>query len=196
APSCARTSPAAPSTSRPGSACAGAWPRSSGSSPTRPPPISSSLRRAPRRGRRIGEQVEGHAGCRKRRRRRQSRPGREGGPVSDTAPSPADSRNPPLPQLVTELWDLIVAYFKQETVVPLRQLGRWIAFGILGALLLGVGVLLLAMAGLRALQEETGTTFTGNLSWIPYMILFAALLVGGAITWKARGARRRRKASS
>jgi len=116
--------------------------------------------------------------------------------VSDPAPSPADSRNPPLPQLVTELWDLIVAYFKQETVVPLQQLGRWIAFGILGALLLGGGVVLLAMAGLRALQEETGTTFTGNLSWIPYMILFVALVAGGAITWKARGVRRWRKASS
>jgi hypothetical protein len=115
--------------------------------------------------------------------------------VSDPAPSPADTRNPPLPQLVTELWELIVAYFKQETVVPLKQLGRWIAFGILGALLLGAGVLLLAMAGLRALQDETGSAFTGNLSWIPYMIMFVALVVGGAMTWKARGVRRRRKAS-
>ena len=100
--------------------------------------------------------------------------------MSDPATRPADDRTPPLPQLVSELW----------------QLGRWIAFGILGALLLGVGVLLLAMAGLRALQEETGSTFTGNLSWIPYMIMFAVLLVGGAITWKARGAQRRRKAAS
>jgi hypothetical protein len=116
--------------------------------------------------------------------------------VSDPAPSPTDSRNPPLPQLVTELWELIVAYFKQETVVPLKQLGRWITFGILGAVLLGVGVLLLAMSGLRALQEETGSAFTGNLSWIPYMIMFVALVVGGAITWKARGVRRRRKASA
>ena len=116
--------------------------------------------------------------------------------MTDPVPGAADSRNPPLPQLVSELWDLIVAYFKQETVVPLKQLGRWIAFGILGALLLGGGVVLLAMSGLRALQEETGSTFTGNLSWIPYMILFVALVAGGAITWKARGARRRRKASS
>ncbi len=116
--------------------------------------------------------------------------------MTDPVPGAADSRNPPLPQLVSELWDLIVAYFKQETVVPLKQLGRWITFGILGALLLGVGVLLLAIAGLRALQEETGTTFTGDLSWIPYMILFVALVAGGAITWKARGVRRRRKASS
>ena len=116
--------------------------------------------------------------------------------MSDPATHPTDDRNPPLPQLVSELWQLIVAYFKQETVVPLQQLGRWIAFGIIGALLLGVGVLLLAVAGLRALQEETGSTFTGNLSWIPYMIMFVVLLVGGAITWKARGAQRRRKAAS
>ncbi|HMG26503.1 MAG TPA: hypothetical protein VKH36_06775 [Acidimicrobiia bacterium] len=116
--------------------------------------------------------------------------------MSDPAPSAAEDRSPPLPQLVQELWQLIVAYFKQETVVPLQQLGRWVAFGIVGALLLGVGVLLLAMAGLRALQEETGSTFTGNLSWIPYMIVFAALLVGGAITWKARGVQRRRRAAS
>ena len=116
--------------------------------------------------------------------------------MSDPAPRPAGERNPPLPQLVGELWQLVVAYFKQETVVPLQQLGRWIAFGIVGAVLLGVGVLLLAMGGLRALQEETGSAFTGNLSWIPYMITFAALLVGGAITWKARGVQRRRRTAS
>jgi hypothetical protein len=115
--------------------------------------------------------------------------------VTEPVSSPASNQNPPLPQLVKELWELVVAYFKQETVVPLQQLGRWVAFGILGALLLGVGVLLLALAGLRALQDETGTTFTGNLSWIPYLIMFVALLVGGAITWKARGVQRRRKAS-
>jgi hypothetical protein len=120
----------------------------------------------------------------------------EGGAVTEPASSPASSQNPPLPQLVKELWELIVAYFKQETVVPLQQLGRWIVFGILGALILGVGVLLLAMAGLRALQDETGSTFTGNLSWIPYLIMFAVLLVGGAVTWKVRGVRRRRKESA
>ena len=116
--------------------------------------------------------------------------------MTEPASSPASSQNPPLPQLVKELWELIVAYFKQETVVPLQQLGRWIVFGILGALMLGVGVLLLAMAGLRTLQDETGSTFTGNLSWIPYLIMFAVLLVGGAVTWKVRGVRRRRKESA
>ena len=90
-----------------------------------------------------------------------------------TAPAPASgsSQQPPLPQLVKELWELIVAYFKQETVVPLQQLGRYVAFGLLGALLLGTGVVFLAMSGLRALQTETGTTFTGNWSWVPYVIV-------------------------
>ena len=112
--------------------------------------------------------------------------------MDDRASNPT-SDNPPLPQLVKELWELVVAYFRQETIVPLQQLGRYIAFGLLGALLLGVGVLLLAMSGLRALQGETGTTFTGNWSWAPYGIVFVGLLAGGAITWKARGVRRARR---
>jgi hypothetical protein len=113
--------------------------------------------------------------------------------VADRVSSPNDDRSEPLPQVVRELWELIVAYFRQETVVPLQQLGRYIAFGLLGALLLGFGVLLLAMSGLRALQDETGTTFQGNWSWAPYGIVFVALLVGAGITWQARGARRDRR---
>jgi hypothetical protein len=113
--------------------------------------------------------------------------------VDDRPSTPTADRSAPLPQVVRELWELIVAYFQQETVVPLRQLGRYIVFGVLGALLLGVGVLLLAMSALRALQEETGTTFSGNWSWAPYGIMFVALLVGGAITWAARGAQRDRR---
>jgi hypothetical protein len=113
--------------------------------------------------------------------------------VDDRASSPPADRSAPLPQVLRELRDLLVAYFQQETVVPLKQLGRYIVFGLVGALLLGFGVLLLAMSGLRALQEETGTTFTGNWSWAPYGIMFVTLLVGGAITWKARGVQRSRR---
>jgi membrane protein implicated in regulation of membrane protease activity len=87
---------------------------------------------------------------------------------------------------------MIVAYVKQETLVPLRQLGRYVGFGIVGSLLLGLGVVLLGVGGLRALQTETGTTFTGDWSWAPYFIMFVVLLLGGAITWKVRNARRDR----
>jgi hypothetical protein len=97
-----------------------------------------------------------------------------------------------LPQLVLELRDLVVAYVKQETIVPIKSLGRYILFGLAGALLLGLGVVLLAVGVLRLLQTETGTTFHGDWSWVPYVIVFVVLLVGGAATWKARGVRRAR----
>src|SRR4029079_10280533 len=102
-------------------------------------------------------------------------------------PPPTDHRTPPLPQLITELRDLVVNYLKQQTLVPLQQLGRYIGFGLAGSLLLGFGVVFLALSGLRALQEETGDTFTGDWSWVPYVLVIFALLVGGALVWLARG---------
>jgi hypothetical protein len=103
---------------------------------------------------------------------------------TDAAPPPSA----PLPQLVPELRDMVVEYVKQETVVPLKQLGRYIGFGIVGSLLLGLGVVLLAVGGLRALQTETGSTFTGDWSWVPYGIVFVALMIGALIMWKVRNA--------
>jgi hypothetical protein len=96
----------------------------------------------------------------------------------------------PLPQVAAELWELVLAYFKQETLDPFKQLGRYVAFGIVGSFLLGAGVVYLAMSGLRALQTETGDTFAGDWTWVPYLIVTAALLVGAGITWMARGRRR------
>jgi len=115
-------------------------------------------------------------------------------PPGSTPPaSSAAKRTPPLPQLVTELRELVVTYFKQQTLIPLQQLGRYIGFGILGSLLLGFGVLFMAMAGLRALQDETGDTFSGDWSWVPYLIMFVVLLFGAALVWLARTARRAEK---
>ena len=67
-----------------------------------------------------------------------------------------------------ELKELVIAYFKQETIDPLKGLVRYVAFGVLGAVLMGTGICFLAIGGLRALQTQTGTTFTGNWSWAPY----------------------------
>jgi hypothetical protein len=83
-----------------------------------------------------------------------------------------------------DVWELVVAYAKQETVEPLKGLGRWISAGAGGSLLIATGVSLMLLAGLRALQTETGTTFTGNLSWIPYLIvLVGAAIVAGLSFW-------------
>lgn len=90
---------------------------------------------------------------------------------------------------IEEVRDLVVAYFRQETVVPLSQLKRYVAFGLGGGVLLGLGVFFCAMAGLRALQTETGTTFTGSWSWAPYLIVVTVLLLGGAATWAMRNRR-------
>ena len=97
--------------------------------------------------------------------------------------------------MIAELWELVVAYFKQETLAPLQQLVRVVALGLAGALLLGFGVVCVTVGGLRLLQEETGTTFTGNWSWAPYAIMTAVLLVGGGLTWKL-GTRKKRQETS
>jgi hypothetical protein len=104
-------------------------------------------------------------------------------------------RTPPLPQLVTELRDLVVTYVRQQTVIPLKQLGRYVAFGIGGSLLLGFGVVFLAMSGLRALQTETDGTFDGDWSWVPYVIMVFLLAIGGALVWLLRTARKAQKES-
>jgi hypothetical protein len=92
-------------------------------------------------------------------------------------------------QTIQELKDLVVAYFRQETLDPLKGLGRYVGFGIGGAFLLGFAVLFFALGALRALQTETGTTFTGNWSWVPYAIVIAGLLVFAGLSWMARSRR-------
>jgi hypothetical protein len=97
-----------------------------------------------------------------------------------------------IPQVMTELKELSIAYAKQETVDPVKQLGRFMAFGVPGSLLLAFGVGLVALALLRFLQTETGSTFTGSLTWVPYVFcfLFLALVAGLCIVRIAREPRR------
>ena len=69
-----------------------------------------------------------------------------------------------------EMFDLVKAYAKQETLGPLRGAGRWLGLGLAGSVLLVIGSLELILALLRALQTETGSSLQGNLSWLPYLI--------------------------
>jgi hypothetical protein len=96
-----------------------------------------------------------------------------------------DAQGTSIPEIASELWELAVAYAKQETIDPLRGLGRFLAFGIGGAVLLGIGTSMLMLAGLRALQTETGTTFTGSWSWAPYLIVLAVgVLLSALALWR------------
>lgn len=93
------------------------------------------------------------------------------------------SNDSSLPTTVSELVELVKAYAKQETVGPLKGLGRSVALGVAGSLVVSIGVVLLALAGLRALQTETGSTFDGSWSWAPYLLtlLGVAVVIGLAL---------------
>jgi hypothetical protein len=98
-----------------------------------------------------------------------------------------------IPQVVTELWEMLVSYAKQETVEPLKGLGRFVAFGVGAALLGGIGIILLTLAGLRGLQTHNDGHLDGNLNWVPYLaalVLLAALIALAVSRIKAKGSSR------
>jgi hypothetical protein len=78
---------------------------------------------------------------------------------------------------VGEVIDYVKTYAKQETVGPLKGAGRWIAMGAAGAVALGLGLSLLLLGLLRLLQSEWTRSATGRLSWISYLIVFAACVI-------------------
>jgi hypothetical protein len=86
------------------------------------------------------------------------------------------------------LLNLLKAYVLQETVGPFKRLGRTIAYGVAGSLLLGLGVAILLLGVLRVLQTETGRAFAGNWSFAPFLLSAAAALlaagIAGLIGWK------------
>jgi len=107
-----------------------------------------------------------------------------GGRRVPSAANRALRRNGPAEQAY-ELKDLVVDYAKQETVQPLRNLGRYFGYGLAGAFALGTGVIFLLLALLRGLQRvqflndvrrPEATSFT----WAPYLIV---MVVGVAVAY-------------
>lgn len=91
-----------------------------------------------------------------------------------------------VPDEARELVDLVVGYAKQETLEPLKGLGKNVAFGVVGAVMVGTGALFLALSALRALQSETDA-FEDNLSWAPYLIVAVLLVALAGASWAALG---------
>jgi hypothetical protein len=94
-----------------------------------------------------------------------------------------------LPAMVNDLWETVLAYFKQQTVDPLKQLGRYVEFGVAGGVCIGVGLVVFALGGLRAIQTELASRGTskalpghghlsGDWTWAPYFAtaMFCALV--------------------
>ncbi len=73
----------------------------------------------------------------------------------------------------TEVVDLVIAYARQETVGPLRGVGRWILWGLVSMAFVSVGMVLVALGSLRLIQDIAGSAFSGGFSWVPYAITVA-----------------------
>jgi Putative Actinobacterial Holin-X, holin superfamily III len=95
-----------------------------------------------------------------------------------------------------EAVQLVIDYIKQETLTPLKGLGRYILFGVAGSVALAIGLVILAVAFLRFLQGETGTTFSGNWSWVPYLICTVVVVAVAAVAVLAVSRGQSRKSSS
>ena len=75
---------------------------------------------------------------------------------------------------IRELWELVIAYLKQETIDPVKGLWRYVLNGLLGSLAIGMASILLLLGVLRLLQDRTGALFAGRLHFVPYL----AVLIG------------------
>jgi choline-glycine betaine transporter len=76
-----------------------------------------------------------------------------------------------LPDQISDFIATTKAYALQETVDPLRRAKSYLLWGTAGASVGAIGIVMLLLAGLRALQTETGSHLTGNWSWVPYLIM-------------------------
>jgi hypothetical protein len=108
-----------------------------------------------------------------------------------TIPRPGQKNDKSTRELGTDAVKLAIAYARQETVDPLKLLIRYVIWGVLGAILLGTGAVLLALAVVRVLQTELHQHLNGDLTWVPSVggLLFAAVVAALALSRISKVAR-------
>ena len=82
-----------------------------------------------------------------------------------------------------ELVDLVIAYAKQETLEPLKGLGKNALKGIGGAVLLGIGGVFCSIGALRAMQSETDWFQEHNATYVPYGVTMVLLILLAVLGW-------------
>ena len=96
-----------------------------------------------------------------------------------------------------EIKRIFFRYLKDETIQPLKDLGRCVLWGVVGSLFVGFGAVLLLLGALRFLQDQF-RVLDGSLSWLPYVIVAALCVLVLALTgWRivSGTAKRRLKVS-
>ncbi len=76
-----------------------------------------------------------------------------------------------------EIQQMLVSYAKQETVEPLKHLGRYLGLGLAGSFMMFLGTMFIGLGALRFAQ--TIEVFTGS-SWastLPYLITMGVLIL-------------------
>lgn len=83
-----------------------------------------------------------------------------------------------------EIKELALRYIKEETIQPIKEMGRFVAWGALGSLLVGFGYFFLLIGALRFLQEQF-PVLDGTYSWIPYLVVVVLAAAVIALTaWR------------
>lgn len=70
---------------------------------------------------------------------------------------------------IDELIALVRRYVIQETIVPLKAIAKGIAIALGGALVFGIGGVIVLVGVLRVLQDETGRVFIHTWAFVPYL---------------------------
>ena len=95
-----------------------------------------------------------------------------------------------IPKLVSELADLSKTYLVENTVEPMRRMGRFAGLSLLGGILMAAGWILLSVAGLRLLSAVLPDTELWSV--LAYVLAALAalatalLIVAGASRSRAR----------
>jgi hypothetical protein len=97
------------------------------------------------------------------------------------APESSNGSGKPVSTLLNEFVSLVVAYAREQTVDPIRSLGRYLVFGLAGAFMVSIGGGLAVLATVRLIQAETDSHLTGSLTWAPYTGGFIVALVGAGL---------------
>lgn len=101
------------------------------------------------------------------------------------APNGAKDEEKGTGDAIADVWQLIRDYAKQETIDPLKSIGRFLGWGLPGAVFLGLGLLFATLAILRGLQTETEAHLTGSLNVIPYVVAFVVTALVAALAAKS-----------
>ena len=95
-----------------------------------------------------------------------------------------------------ELKFMVTDYAKQQTVEPLKNLGKWAAFGVAGGVMLTIGAFLTGLGFLRLFQKFSflsedcqigGAAATCDTTWtfLPYLMVFGLLIAAAGVCFYA-----------